>query len=339
MSIIVDFQHHYTPKELAEKKGESGALGASLDEHGNPAYLFNPLLSDLDAHIRMMNFAGIDMAVLSCADGYDNPDRSECAFINDKMKQAEEDYPGRFIGLAHLPALDAPEMEAELARCVDELGFPGVVIGSELQDRALDDPALDPFWGAVQERGLYVFVHPLAKVINWNRMDADDLGRVLGWEFSLSVAALRIMNGGVLDRFPDLKIQFAHFAGGLGRYMSRVRGFGTRTQWGAEGNERHGRKPHNEYDWYINNRLFYDNAGWVSPVDTARQGVEWTEFGLKEVSVTQVVFATDYPQAIRTDEDCKEYTDAIRFMGVLGEKILHGNAEKLIPDLAERRRR
>ena len=194
--MIVDFQHHYTPRELCEAKGEAGALGASFDENDNPAYLFNPLLSDLDAHIRMMDKAGIDLAVLSCADGYDNPDRAACAFINDKMKQAAEDYPGRFIGLAHVPALDEAEMKAELARCVDELGFPGVVIGSELQDRPLDDPALDLLWREVSDRGIYVFVHPLAKVIGWNRMDADDLGRVLGWEFSLAVAALRLMNGG-----------------------------------------------------------------------------------------------------------------------------------------------
>ena len=57
------------------------------------------------------------------------------------------------------------------------------------------------------------------------------------------------------------------------------------------------------------------------------------------MAVTQVVFATDYPQAIRTNEDCKEYVDAIKFMGLPGEKILHGNAEKLIPDLEARRKR
>jgi hypothetical protein len=78
---------------------------------------------------------------------------------------------------------------------------PGDIPFSELQDLPLDDPSLDPFWQAVSDRGIYVFVHPLSKVISWNRMDADDLGRVLGWEFSLAVAALRIMNGGVLDRF------------------------------------------------------------------------------------------------------------------------------------------
>lgn len=335
--MIVDFQHHYTPREIAESKGESGRLGAAFDDDGNPSYLYNPLLSDLDAHIRMMNRAGIDIAVLSCADGMDNPDRKSCAFINDKMKQAAEDYPGRFIGLAHLPVLDTAEMKSELARCADELGFPGVVIASELQDRPLDDPALDPFWAEVQERGLYVFVHPLPRVIRWNRMDADDLGRVLGWEFSLAVAALRMMNGGVLDRFPDLKVQFAHFAGGIGRYMARIRGFGTRVQWGTADSDRHGRMPEHDYDHYINHRLFYDNAGWVSPVETARMGVEWTEFGLKEVSLSQIVFATDYPQAIRTDDECWEYVEAIKFMGRLGETILSDNARKLIPGLPEKK--
>jgi len=104
--MIVDFQHHYTPREIAEAKGEGGRLGASFDADGNPSYLFNPLLSDLDAHIRMMNRAGIDIAVLSCADGMDNPDRASCAFINDKMKQAEEDYPGRFAIMGSVPLGD-----------------------------------------------------------------------------------------------------------------------------------------------------------------------------------------------------------------------------------------
>ena len=66
--MIVDFQHHYTPKELFDAKGEGANLSARLDENGNPCYLLNPLLYDLDAHIRMMDGAGIDIAVLG-ADG------------------------------------------------------------------------------------------------------------------------------------------------------------------------------------------------------------------------------------------------------------------------------
>jgi predicted TIM-barrel fold metal-dependent hydrolase len=334
--MIVDFQHHYTPKELFQAQGVGDSLSARLDERGNPSYLLNPLLCDLDAHIRMMDGAGIDVAVLSCGEGFDNPDIEACRFINDKMKQAEESYPGRFIGLAHVPALDADAMRDELTRCVDELGFPGIAICSELQGRPLDDPDLDALWRAACELGIYVFVHPLPSVIDWQRMDADDLGRTLGWEFSLMVATLRMINGGVLDRFPDLLMQFSHFSGGIGRYLSRIRGFGTRVLWGTADNERHGRRPTHDYDHYINERLFYDCAGWVGPMDAARQGIEWIEYGLTEVAASQVVFATDYPQAVRSDQECKEYTDAVRALGEVGETILTGNTAKLIPDLSKR---
>lgn len=331
--MIVDFQHHYTPRELFEARGEAGGLSARLDENGNPRYLVNPLLCDLDAHIRMMDGAGIDVAVLSCGEGFDNPDLAACRFINDKMKQAEEDHPGRFIGLAHVPALNPSDGPAELERCAKELGFPGVVIGSELQDQALDSEALEPFWTAVCDLGLYVFVHPLPAVIRWDKVYADDLGRVLGWEFSLMVATIRMINGGVLDRFPDLKVQFAHMSGGIGRYMSRIRGFAEREQWGTAEVPGHGRRPERDYDHYINERLMYDIGGWVGPVDTAMQGVEWIDYSLKEASLSQIVFATDYPQAIRTDEDCREYVEAVREMGEVGETILSGNAHKLIANL------
>ena len=71
-------------------------------------------------------------------------------------------------------------------------------------------------------------------------------------------------------------------------------------------------------------------------MDAAQQGIEWIEYGLNEVAASQVVFATDYPQAIRTDQECKEYTDAVRALGEVGETILTGNTAKLIPDLAKR---
>ena len=61
------------------------------------------------------------------------------------MKDVERKHPGRFIGLAHVPALKPAEAAAELKRCAVDLGFPGVVIGSELQGQALDADGLRPF--------------------------------------------------------------------------------------------------------------------------------------------------------------------------------------------------
>src|SRR5262245_52213156 len=102
--MVVDFHHHYTPSELMERGEGDGTI--QLDENGNPSYRFNPLLAELPDHLRMMDRAGIDVAVLSCGSGFDQPNVATCRLINDRMHQAEQDHPGRFIGLAHVTALN-----------------------------------------------------------------------------------------------------------------------------------------------------------------------------------------------------------------------------------------
>jgi predicted TIM-barrel fold metal-dependent hydrolase len=333
--VIVDFQMHYTPPELL--KGDRNAVSVQLDEHGNPSYLLNPLLTDLPAHVRVMDQAGIAAGVLSCGSGFDQPDLGICRLINDRMKQAVDDHPGRFIGLGHVPALKPAQAAAEMKRCAVDLGFPGVVIGSELQGQALDADALRPFWRTAADLGLYVFIHPLPNVIRWQHMDADDLGRMVGWEFSLMVAALRLINSGVLDELPTLKIQFSHFAGGLGRYLGRIRGFQQRDKWGTAAVPRHGRQPAKPLDHYLDHRLFYDCGGWAGPDHAAEWGAHWVRFGLQEVALSQTVFATDYPQAVRDAGEVAGYVEAVRALGPDAREMVEGvAAEALIPDLKQR---
>jgi predicted TIM-barrel fold metal-dependent hydrolase len=336
--VIVDFQQHYTPPELL--KGNRDAVSVQLDEHGNPNYLLNPLLGDLAAHVRMMDHAGIDAGVLTCGTGFDQPDLKICRLINDRMKQAADDFPGRFIGLAHVPALKPAEAAAEMKRCAVELKLPGVVIGSELQGQALDAEALRPFWRAAADLGLYVFIHPLPNVIRWEHMYADDLGRMLGWQFSLMVAAVRMINSGLLDELPTLNVQFSHFAAGLGRYLGRIRGFQQRDKWGTAKVPGHGRQPKLPFDHYLESRLYYDCAGWAGPDHAGEWGAEWVRFGLQEVALSQTVFATDYPQAVRDPQEVADYVAAVRALGPNARALVDGlNAEKLIPDLKQRLRR
>ena len=67
-SMIVDFQHHFTPRELMPKDlGRRKLL--SYDEHGAPSFIMHWMLFDLDEHIRMMDEAGIDVAFLTSAAG------------------------------------------------------------------------------------------------------------------------------------------------------------------------------------------------------------------------------------------------------------------------------
>jgi predicted TIM-barrel fold metal-dependent hydrolase len=260
-----------------------------------------------------------------------------CRLINDRMKQAVDDYPGRFIGLAHVPALKPQEATAELKRCAVDLAFPGVVIASELQGQALDAAALRPMWRAAADLGLYVFIHPLPNVIGWDQMYADDLGRMLGWEFSLMTATVRIINSGLLDELPDLKIQFSHFSGGIGRYLGRIRGFQQRDKWGTAAVPRHGRGPKLPFDHYLERRLFYDCAGWAGPGGSAAWGAEWVKFGMQEVALSQTLFATDYPQAVRDADEVADYVAAVRALGPDARAMVDGvSARRLMPDLEQR---
>ena len=204
----------------------------------------------------MMDKAGIDVAVLSCGSGFDQPNLATCRLINDRMHQAEQDHPGRFIGLAHIPALNLRETEAELKRCAVELGFPGIVIASEVQGQPLDAPSLRPFWRAAADLDLYVFIHPPPQLIGWAYMDVDDLWRMLGWEFSLMVATVRLINSGLLDELPSLKIHVSHFGGGIARYLPRICGLQDREKSGTAQIPRHSRMLREAFDYYLQHRFF-----------------------------------------------------------------------------------
>ena len=136
---------------------------------------------------------------------------------------------------------------------------------------------------------------------------------------------------------PDLKIHFSHFSGGIGRYRGRYNGFQQRTKWGTSQIKGHNRRPKLAVDHYLNNRLFYDCAGWAGPDPCGPLGADWVKFGLQELALSQCVFATDYPQAIRDPGEVKDYVEAVEMLDPNANALVHGlNAEKLIPNIKER---
>ena len=165
-------------------------------------------------------------------------------------------------------------------------------------------------------------------------MEADDLGRMLGWEFSLMVATVRLINSGLFDELPSLTIQISHFAGGISRYLPRIHGLQQREKSGTASIPRHNRRPRKPFDHYLHHRLFYDCAGWSGPDQAAERGAEWVRTGLSELPTAQVVFATDYPQAVRDDDEVVAYVNAVRALGTEAQAVLTGaNAGRLIPRL------
>jgi len=320
--MIVDFQQHYTPRELVEPRLAAGPTALNYSD-GVPSYILHPLLYDLDEHVRMMDMAGIDVAVLSSGAGM-GTDLELCRLVNDSLKKAQEDYGGRFVGLAHVPPLGGPESLRELARCAQELGFPGVIIPSDIQGLPLDAPELDLFWAEVCRLGLYVFVHPALRPPGVEHMQAYDLARSVGREFAMVLATLRLINGGVLDRFPALRVQMAHLGGGLAALLGRVRSYQDKTFWGTASDPRHGRLPERHLDYYLRERILFDTAGFCGAINPVKAA-------LLELPASQIVLGTDYPQEIRSAEAVRDFVREIRALGAPGSAILEGNVGRLLP--------
>jgi len=104
--MVIDFQHHYVPVELAKKRRLYSDMGEMtyLQEGGKRATTMHTRLYDLDLQLEEMEEAGIDMSVLSCLLGWNAP-MDECRLINDDLAKVQTKYPGKFIGLAQAPVL------------------------------------------------------------------------------------------------------------------------------------------------------------------------------------------------------------------------------------------
>lgn len=69
-----------------------------------------------------------------------------CGILNDDLAATVKRYPKRFVGLGTLP-MQAPDLAVqEMRRCVNQLGFPGVQIGSHINTWDLNAPELYPVY-------------------------------------------------------------------------------------------------------------------------------------------------------------------------------------------------
>jgi predicted TIM-barrel fold metal-dependent hydrolase len=211
----------------------------------------------------------------------------------------------------------------ELNRCKHELGFQGVVITSETDGLFLDNPKYEPFWTEAEKLGLFVFVHPALKLNYSQQFDGFDTARSVGREFSLIMSTIRLINSGVFDRHPSLTVHMAHLSGGIASMLGRIRSYQDKDFWGTKGNPRHGMNPKKDFDYYLNNNMMFDTAGFAGAISSVKTA-------LVEIPSARIVFATDYPQEIRAREAVRDFMRDIKALGKDGEAILSGNVSKLL---------
>lgn len=187
-----------------------------------------------ETRIKECNHHHVDVQVLSTipvlfhywAKPNDANDTSR--FFNDHIAEICKKYPQRFVGLGTLP-LQSPELSVkELERCMNDLGMAGVEIGSHVNDWNLNDENLFPVYAAAEKLGACIFVHP------WDMMGKEKmkdywLPWLVGMPAETSLAICSMIFGGVFEKFPKLRVAFAHGGGSFPATIGRIEhGFNVR---------------------------------------------------------------------------------------------------------------
>jgi 2,3-dihydroxybenzoate decarboxylase len=107
---------------------------------------------------------------------------------------------------------DAAAAADELERCMRELKFCGAMINGHTNGKYLDDRAYDPFWERAQALDALIYLHPADPVTPAPVLDGHKGLRRATWEWTFETGshALRIVFGGVFDRFPRARLGLGH---------------------------------------------------------------------------------------------------------------------------------
>lgn len=190
-------------------------------------YPFPPQNAEPEVRLGLMEKYGIDVQALSQTTpvlmGLNAADAAEvCRVSNDDNYALCKAYPKKFVNVCMISLFDMKSALKELERSVNELDCRGVTVSSNQNGKGLDSPEYRPFWKKVEEYDLPVLIHP----VHWadypltDNVKAWRLMHIFGWPFDTSQAAYRLIMGGVIDRFPTLKI-VTHHMGGQIPYLSR----------------------------------------------------------------------------------------------------------------------
>lgn len=198
-------------------------------------------------------------------------------FLNDDLAETIAPYPKHYIGLGTLPMQDTDLAIRELAHC-KELGFPGVQIGSNVNDRNLDEAEFYPIFEACQEMDMAVFVHP------WNMMGMDQMKKywlpwLVGMPAETSRAICSMVFAGIFEKLPELRVCFAHAGGSFIPTIGRIEhGFNCRPDLVAIDND-------------VNPRNYLGKF-WV---DCITHDADALKFIIDKVGSDKVCLGSDYP--------------------------------------------
>lgn len=290
--LKIDIHSHLLPPEWPDFNGSRKLGFPVLEGSGNKRRIlingefFREVSAtswDVAERIRLYERHDVDVQVVCTVPvlfSYHLPAEPAAAFtrfLNEHIAGVQSDHPDRVIALGSLPLQDTERAVAEIAHC-RELGLAGVQIGSNVNDRNLDDPELFEVFRACADAGLALLIHP------WQMMGSAQMPRywlpwLVGMPAELSRAICSMIFGGVLERLPGLRVCFAHGGGAFPFTIGRIEhGFAMRPDLVATHN------PVNPRD--------YLGRFWV---DSVTHDAKALGYLIEVMGEGKVALGTDYP--------------------------------------------
>lgn len=142
-------------------------------------------------------------------------------FFNDHIADTVSAEPHHFIGLGTVPMQDTGLAIQEMERCIKELKMPGLEIGSNINGKNLSDPGFFPFYEEAEKMGCALFIHPW-EMMGETQMEKYWLPWLVGMPAETTRAVCSMIFGGVFEKFPKLRVAFAHGGGSFPFTLGRI---------------------------------------------------------------------------------------------------------------------
>jgi aminocarboxymuconate-semialdehyde decarboxylase len=333
--IKIDMHTHIIPEHLPRFSQKYGYGGFIHLEHHRQGYarmmqdtkFFREIAANCwDAELRIDEYAKYNTQVqvictipvmfsyhIKPADGLDIS-----MFLNDHIAGIVKKHPKNYIGLGTIPMQDPELAVKELHRCKNELGLKGIQIGSNINNKNLDEPEFHPIWEACEKLGLAIMVHP------WNMMGKGEMEKywlpwLVGMPAETSRAVCSMIFGGIFDKFPKLRVNFSHAGGSFLPTIGRVgHGFDCRPDLVAVDNPTHPRE--------------YLGKFWV---DCITHDPLMLEYVLKLKGSKRVCLGSDYPFPLGDLEIGQFIEDMGMDKSVVDDIFCHSTLEWLDMDIKE----
>jgi 6-methylsalicylate decarboxylase len=183
--------------------------------------------AELEARLRLMDRAGIEMQVLSASPqlpyGEDVEKAAKVArFVNDQYGELVERHRDRFRAFAALPMPHVEESQVEMGRALDELGMAGVVMNTTVLGRALVEPEYEPIFAELNNRSAVLYLHPAGNSACSPLIGQHHLTWMVGAPVEDTISVMQLITNGIPTRYPNIKIINSHLGGALPMLLQRA---------------------------------------------------------------------------------------------------------------------